>query len=180
MWTRRLGVLLVALALVLAGCGDSKPSRADVRERRINDPVRGDSVSARVGDIRLLTVRIERPEGVHAAGSNSAVFMTLANDGAADRLVAVSSVDSQSVVARDGSAAPTPGIDITVPERGVVSMQSPYGQHLELVDLKRDLGRREFVPVTFRFAEAGTVTVQVFVSGVDRQVVPSPSATGGG
>ena len=181
MWTRRLGVVLVAGALLLTGCGgESKPTRTDVREKRVNDPVRRESVSARVGDLRLLTVRIERPEGVHATGSNSAMFLTLANDGAADRLVAVSSVDARSVVARDGAAEPVPGIDIPVPERGVTSMQSPYGLHLELVDLKRDLGRREFVPVTFRFAEAGEVTVQVFVTGVDRQVVPSASPSGGG
>jgi copper(I)-binding protein len=179
MWTRRLEAFLVAIALVLAGCGETKPTRSDVREKRVNDPVRRDSVSARIGDIRLLTVRIERPEGVHAAGSNSALFMTIANDGKADHLVAVSSVDARSVVQRDGAGTPPPGIDVAVPERAVVSMQSPYGLHLELVDLKRDLGRREFVPVTFRFAEAGEVTVQVFVSGVDRQVVPSPSPSGG-
>jgi copper(I)-binding protein len=172
----------VLLALVLAGCGgESKPTREDVRDKRINDPVRRDSVSARVGDLRLLTIRIERPEGVHATGSNSAMFLTLANSGATDRLVAISSVDARSVVQREGAEAPAPGIDITVPEGDVVSMQSPYGLHLELVDLKRDLGKRTFVPVTFRFADAGEVTVQVFVSGVDRQVVPpSPSASRGG
>ncbi|MET0999488.1 MAG: copper chaperone PCu(A)C [Marmoricola sp.] len=175
-------VMALLLALVLGGCGgDSKPTREEVREKRINDPVRRDSVSARVGDLRLLTVRIERPEGVHATGSNSALFLTLANSGAAaDSLVAVSSVDARSVVQREGAEAPAPSIDIPVPEGDVVSMQSPYGLHLELVDLKRDLGKRTFVPVTFRFADAGDVTVQVFVSGVDRQVVPSPSASGGG
>ncbi|MET0930070.1 MAG: copper chaperone PCu(A)C [Aeromicrobium sp.] len=176
--TRRLGALLVALALVLAGCGGSLPSRSDIREKRINDPVRGDSVSARVGDIRLLAVHIEQPVGAHAADGNSALFLTLVNDGDADRLVAVSSVDARSVVARDGSGEPTPTIDLAVAARAVTAMQSPYGVHLELVELKRDLGRRAFVPVTFRFAEAGSVTAKVLVSGFDRQVVPTPSASG--
>jgi copper(I)-binding protein len=85
------------------------------------------------------------------------------------------------VVLREGAEPPAPKIEIAVPEGGVVSMQSPYGPHLELVELKRDLGNRSFVPVTFRFADAGDVTVQVFVSGVDRQVVPSspPTSSGG-
>ena len=177
-WTRQLGVLLGALTLVLTGCGSYTHSRADVREKRINDPVRGDSVSARVGDIRLLAVHIEQPVGSHAADGNSALFLTLANDGDDDRLVAVSSVDARSVVARVGAGTPAPSIDIAVPARSVTPMQSPYGEHLELVELKRDLGRRVFVPVTFRFATAGSVTVEVLVSGFDRQVVPSPSASG--
>ncbi len=59
----------------------------------------------------------------------------------------------------------------------VVSMQHASGQHLELVDLKRDLGKRSFVPATCRFDHAGEVTVQVFVSGVDHPVV-EPLPTG--
>jgi hypothetical protein len=48
---------------------------------------------------------------------------------------------------------------------------------LLLVDLERDLGKRTFVPVAFRFAKAGPVTVNVFVSGVDHPVVaPLPTA----
>ena len=40
-------------------------------------------------------------------------------------------------------------------------MQSADGLHLELVELKRDLGKRTFVPVSFRFEKAGPVTVKV-------------------
>jgi copper(I)-binding protein len=179
MWTRALGVLLVTLAMVLAGCGDSRPTQGDVREKRINDPVRRDSVSARVGAVHLQTVRIERSGGV-SAGGNSALFLSLSNTGADDRLVAVSTVDAQSVVARNGAAPPAGSVNVAVPKGDVVAMQSPYGLHLELVGLKSDLSARSFVPVTFTFARAGKVTVQVFVTRVDRQVVPSASPGDGG
>jgi copper(I)-binding protein len=181
---RRVGALgaalLLVLGVVLTGCGDSAPTRQDVRDKRVNDPVRRESVSARIGSIRLLTVRIERPEGAHAAGSNSALFLTLANSGVADTLVAVSSVDARSIVLRDGADPPKDHLDVRVDVGEVVPMQHASGLHLELVDLKRDLGKRSFVPVTFRFAQAGSVTVQVFVSGVDHPVVePLPTSDTG-
>src|SRR4051794_3374702 len=78
------GVLLVTLGLVLGGCGETKPTRAQVREKRINDPVRRESVSARVGDVRLQAVRIERPQGGSSPGGNSAMFLSLSNSGADD------------------------------------------------------------------------------------------------
>jgi copper(I)-binding protein len=173
--------LLLVLGVALSGCGDSVPSKPDVREKRIKDPVRRDSVSARVGSIRLLSIRIERPEGAHAAGSNSALFLTLANGGKADRLVAVSSVDARSVVQRNGAEPPQDSIDIRIDEGATVGMQHASGLHLELVDLQKELEKRSFVPVTFRFADAGPVTVQVLVSGADHPVVeplPSPDSTG--
>ena len=178
---RALVVVLLALGVVLAGCGDSVPSKSDVRDKRINDPVRRDSVSARVGSIRLLAMRIQRPDEAHAAGTNSALWLTLANSGAADTLVAVSSVDARSIVLRDVAQAPADSISVPVDAGATVSMQHASGLHLELVGLKRDIGKRSFVPVTFRFEKAGPVTVKVFVSGVDHPVVePVPSSAGTG
>ena len=180
---RLLAALLATLLVAgLGACGgDSKPTREEVREKRINDPVRRESVSARVGDIRLLAVRIQTPVGSHAEGSNSGLFLTLANSGPDDRLVAVSSVDARSVVQRTGAAEPAPSIGIDVAQNGTVSMQHADGLHLELVELEREVLARTFVPVTFRFRDAGTVNVKVFVSGVDHPVVPplpSTDATG--
>jgi periplasmic copper chaperone A len=179
-WRRAgvVGALLLVAPIALAACGgDQKPTRDQVREKRINEPVRRESVNASVGPVRLLTVRIETPVGEHEAGSNSALFLSLANSGPDDRLVAVSSVDARSVVQRTGAEPPASGIDIPVTTGATVSMQSPDGLHLELVELERDLGKRTFVPVSFRFAKAGPVTVKVFVSGVDHPVVaPLPTA----
>jgi copper(I)-binding protein len=173
--------LLLVLGLVLSGCGDDpKPTRDQVREKRINDGVRRGSVSARVRDIRLQVVRIERPEGAFAQGSNSAMFLALSNSGKDDRLVGATTPDAGSVVQRDGAGEPRATIDVAVPAGNVVSLQSPYGLHLELTDLETDLGGRSFVPVTFTFAEAGEVTVEVVLVRVARQVVPSRSPSVGG
>jgi copper(I)-binding protein len=172
--------LLLVLGVALTGCGGGKPSAQDVRDKRVNTPVRRDSVSARVGSIRLLAMRIQRPDEAHAQGTNSALWLTLANSGVADTLVAVSSVDARSVVLRDGADAPADSINVGVDAGATVPMQHASGPHLELVDLKRDIGKRSFVPVTFRFQNAGAVTVKVFVSGVDHPVVePLPSDSTG-
>jgi copper(I)-binding protein len=174
--------LLLVLAPALTACGDDHvPSSQDVRDKRVNDPVRRDSVSAQIGSIRLLAMRIQRPDEAHAAGTNSALWLTLANSGVADTLVAVSSVDAGSVILRDGDEAPADGINVRVDVGETVPMQHASGPHLELVDLERDIGKRSFVPVTFRFQNAGAVTVKVFVSGVDHPVVeplPTSDSTG--
>ena len=184
LWTRpsTLSVtLLLVVGAALSGCGSDVPSQSDVRVKRINAPVRRDSVSTQIGSIRLLAMRIQRPDGSHAAGTNSALWLTIANSGTADTLVGVSSVDARSVVLRDGADPPEKTIDVHVDVGGVVPMQHASGPHLELVDLERDIGKRSFVPVTFRFRYAGSVTVQVFVSGVDHPVVaplPASDSTG--
>lgn len=163
--------LVLPALLVPASCGESSPGES-VRHRRIDDPVRPDSVSTRVGPLRLLHIRIQRPEGVHLVGADSAMFLTIDNRGdEPDALVAVSSVDAQKIVLRDGDATPEPTIDVPIPAGGVASLQYPGGLHLELTGLKRELDRRQFVPMTFRFEQAGVVTVKVFVEGVDHPVV---------
>jgi len=168
-------VLVLLCCVVLAGCGGGDSAR----KGRINQPVRREATSSRVGDIRLVLVRIQQPDAAHAQGTNAALFLTLTNDSdKADTLTAVSSVDSQRVLLRDGSSDPEPAISVPVPAHGTVSLQHASGLHLELVDLKRDLPRRHFVPVSFRFENNGAVTFSVFVQGVDHPVVdPVPSAS---
>jgi copper(I)-binding protein len=172
---RYLALVLVALCCaVLTGCGQGEDA---ARKGRINEPVRREAVSSRVGDIRLVLVRIQQPDQVHANGTNAAMFLTLTNDSdQADTLTAVSTVDAERVLLRDGAAAPEPSISVVVPAHGTVSMQHASGLHLELVNLARDLPRRHFLPVTFRFESNGAVTFKVFVQGVDHPVVePVPS-----
>jgi copper(I)-binding protein len=161
-WARLLAVAAVAAA-TLTAC-DSAP---DLQQKRIENPVRGDSVNATIGSLNLLAVRIETPSDVvHVEGGNVGLFLTIANSGAtADTLTAASTVDAESIVFRDGMEEPAPRISVEIPPGGVASMQYPGGPHLELVALKRDVGGGRFMPVTFRFADAGSATVDVFVQG---------------
>ena len=178
-WARLLGVVAV-VGSTLTAC-ESAP---DLRQMRIENPVRGDSVNATAGPLSLLAVRIETPSDVvHVEGDNVGLFLTVANSGTtADTLTAAQTVDAESVVLRDGMEEPAPRISVAIPADGVASLQYPGGPHLELVGLKRDVAGGRFMPVTFRFADAGSVTVNVFVQGfahptVSPRSVPPASVT---
>jgi hypothetical protein len=171
-WVRRIALAAVAVSCLTA-CGDAADQR---RQQRIENPVRPDTVNARVGALSLLAVRIETPsDAVHVEGGNVGLFLTIANSGeTADTLVAASTVDARQIVYSDGTGDPRP-TRVEVPPGGVTSMQYPGGPHLELVGLERDVGGGRFMPVTFRFADAGPVTIDVFVQGFAHPTV-SPAA----
>lgn len=171
-WVRLLVLAAVAVSC-LTGCDDGEQRQ----QQRIDNPVRPDTVNARIGSLNLLAVRIETPEDVvHVEGGNVGLFLTIANSGdAADTLTAATTVDARQIVYRDGTGEPGP-IRVEVPPDGVASLQYPGGPHLELVGLKRDVGGGRFMPVTLRFANAGPVTVDVFVQGFAHPTVSPPAA----
>lgn len=119
---------LAAVCIVLAGSACSRAD--DPVDARIANPLRGNSVNAMVGDIRLLATRVEAPtDSVHLTNGNVGLFTTLANDGnEADRLVAVSTVYTRSIVLRDGHDGPDAPISVEVPGAGVTSLQYPGGR----------------------------------------------------
>jgi copper(I)-binding protein len=167
-------VCVVLLASGLAAC-ESAP---DLKQKRIDNPVRADSVNVTLGPLRLLGLRIETPaDAVHVTGGNTGLFVTIANSGPTpDTLVAASTVDAQSIVFRDGAGEVQSPPRVAVPADGVASMQYPGGPHLELVGLKRDVAGGRFMPVTFRFENAGVTTVDVFVQGYAHPTVAPPTA----
>jgi copper(I)-binding protein len=172
--TRRVArsiLLGLALGLVLTSCGENP------RHRRIDNPVRPDSVSTRIGQLQLQHIRIQRPDGVHAVGDDAGLFLTIDNRGPEDdTLIGVSSVDAQEVILRDGDSEPVTPLNVPIAAGDAASLQYVGHLHLELRGLQRELDRRQFVPVSFRFEQAGVVNVKVFVEGVDHPVV-SPLPT---
>jgi copper(I)-binding protein len=168
-------LVAVCVALALATACTRAP---DLASKRVQNPVRGSSVNAAAGHIRLLAVRVEAPDDdQHTAGDNVGLFLTVANDGpAADRLAAVSTANAEDVVMRDGSGSPA-AVSVDVPPRSAVSLQYPGALHLELVDLSLDTRGGVFLPVLFRFQTAGTVSVDVFVQGYAKPTVaPLPAS----
>jgi periplasmic copper chaperone A len=98
--------------------------------------------------------------------SSGAVYATIVNDGGDDRLVGVSSAaasamlhanDSSGGVARMRMVAALP-----VPAGARVTL-APGATHIMLGGLKAPLTAGDSFPATFRFAEAGPITVQVTV-----------------
>ena len=88
-----------------------------------------------------------------------------------DVLTSVTADAATSVVLRVGATHRKEGINLEVPPGGVSSLQYPGGPHFELVELKQDVGRGSFLPVTFHFRRAGEVEVNVFVQAFDRPIV---------
>lgn len=156
------------MAVTLSACSDG-----DLRQKRIDNPRRSDSVSATVGALRLLAIRIRAPgDAVHVKGDTVGLFLTLANDGhRSDALTAVTAPAAHAVVFRVGATNCEKGIHVEVPAGGVASLQYPGGPHFELVDLRQDVGRGTFLRVTFHFQRAGDVEVNVFVQAFDRPIV---------
>jgi copper(I)-binding protein len=156
------------MALALSACSD-----VDLRQKRIDNPRRPDSVSVAVGTVRLLAVRVIAPgDAVHVKGDTVGLFLTLANDGLrSDALTSVSAAAAESVVLRVGATHRKEGIQVEIPPGGVTSMQYPGGPHLELVELRHDIGRGTFLPVTFHFRKAGVITLNVFVQAFGHPII---------
>jgi len=88
-------------------------------------------------------------------------FLTVANSGAADRLVGVSCTCSQSAelhsMTMDGGVMKMRKLDaIDVPAKGSVTLE-PGGMHLMLIGLKAPLAEGQDVPLELRFDKAGAV-----------------------
>ena len=97
-------------------------------------------------------------------GSNSAVYLTIANTGGgADTLTGVRSDDAGAVEMhqmsiKDNVASMRQVGEIPIPARGEVRLD-PNGYHLILVNVSRDLRVGDTVELTLTFKQAGQVFV---------------------
>jgi len=88
-------------------------------------------------------------------------FVTIANSGAADRLVSVSCTCSQSAelhsMTMDGGVMKMRKLEgIDVPAKGSLVLE-PGGMHLMLIGLKAPLAEGQSVPLELRFDKVGVV-----------------------
>lgn len=150
-----LGAFALA-ALMLPACGGRSSASA---------------VAARVGDIEVLDAYLPDP----ASPSVAALYLTVRNTGAhADALIGASSPISASASMHsetaDGMAETmTPIARVPVPAHGEATL-APGHDHVMLEALNASLRTGETVPVTLRFARAGTVVVRVPVVPLDAAV----------
>ena len=128
--------------------------------------------SARAGDILLVNSYAEEPRGDWAApGADLRVYAWLFNDGQRpDELLSVSSPIAGSV-AVNGSSLPA-----ELPPQEWLSF-GPTGSYLVLDGLTRPVRAGRTLPITFVFAEAGTLRVDVVALEHESAVTPSPSPT---
>lgn len=163
------------MSVATASCSSS----ATPQQKRIANPVRADSVNATVGNLRLLAARVEAPsDSVHVQDGNVGLFLTVANIGSSDdTLTGATSPDATSIVYRNGTQPIQPTIAVPIPAGGVASLQYPGGPHLELVGLSQNIPGGTFLPVTFTFASAGSIVMNVFVQGFAHPTVSPPTAS---
>jgi hypothetical protein len=95
----------------------------------------------------------------------AAAYLTIASAGAGDRLVSAASpaagtVEIHTTVTQAGSQHMTSAAELVVPAGGSVRLE-PGGQHLMLIGLKAPMVPGTTVALSLRFAEAGTVAIDV-------------------
>jgi periplasmic copper chaperone A len=158
----KVAVAALLALLLLAGCGSMQAGSGNPYRARI-----GVDTDGQVGQLRLLSVAIAAPDGrgsTHLAGDSAELFLTIANDGGAeDVLTAATSEAAQQVVFRNGDASPDPRLELSVPPAGVAVLRETTGPHLELSGLRETLHSGLSVPVTFRFRDAGSLSLEVRV-----------------
>jgi copper(I)-binding protein len=173
---RRTAVVLAAvlLPLALAGCGVGQDPQT-YRERTTQD-----ASNIAVGDLALRDVAIQPPDNgaaEAAAGSNGLVTLTIVStSGQADTLTSVSSPAASSTDIVDGTGHPVQSL--TVPSNGSVG-SGDFG--VVLRGLTGALRPGTYVPMTFTFANAGSVTFKVPMKIYDSPVPRasySPQAAG--
>ena len=93
-------------------------------------------------------------------GNAHALTVTITNEGAADRLISVSSEEATGVMAMGADS--TDGLTIPAGSAPGLSMD---GAHVMLTGLPADMEEGRLVPVTLTFAKAGTLTTRARLGG---------------
>jgi copper(I)-binding protein len=166
--------LAAALAgglLLLAGCGGTEPDEA-----LSDDPaeVEGGAVGPDVrvnDDVGLQQVQLEYPlDGVYEAGEDARLFMAVTNTGGEPvTLTDISGPDFSGVRVETAEGQ---GLPLTVDANDNLYAGAEGPPDVTLLDLGRELRSSQSVPVTFTFAEAGEVTVDVPVSAEGQDPTP--------
>lgn len=114
-------------------------------------------------DVSLLQVQLEYPlDGVYEAGEDARLFMAVSNTGGNPvTLTDISGpdFDGVEVVTAEGQGLP---LTLDAQDNLYVGAEGP--PEVTLLDLGQELRSSQSIPVTFTFAEAGEVTVDVPVS----------------
>lgn len=124
---------------------------------------------ATLGDLTISDARAPEP-----TGPNGALYFTITNEGAADRLLGATTQSSPDVqlheTVEDGGATSMKELPdgVEVPAEGTVRLE-PGGTHAMLMDVKR-VESGSMMPVTLTFEKAGELNVLV-------PVVPVTEAT---
>jgi hypothetical protein len=140
--------LFAAASLVLTGCGAGQYAQS------VNEQAAMLGANGKVGDLSALNVRLQRPPGEKfPAGSDARVLLWLSNDGInPDNLTGVSTSAAKSVqFTGDG----------VIPGQTLIDLSGETGPQLTVTGFTADLYDGVSIPMTFSFAKAGSLTLNV-------------------
>jgi hypothetical protein len=166
-------VLAVAGCAVLAVGACGRPEE-DAPLEDAGFEVEGGAVGPDVrvnDDLGLQQVQLEYPlDGVYGEGENARLFFAITNTGTDPAsLVDIIGPDfgGVRVETADGTGLP---LQVDANDNAYVGAKGP--PEVTLLDLDRSLRSSQSIPVTFTFADAGEVTLEVMVSAQDQQPLP--------
>jgi copper(I)-binding protein len=162
---RRLAAAVAGATLLLAGC--SAPNLEE--DAPAEDPgteVDGGAVGpdTRVNDdVSLLQVQLAYPDdGVHEVGEEAPLYVAVSNTGGDP--VTVTDISGPDFSGVRVETAEGQGLPLTVDAQDTLYVGAEGPPSVTLLDLGQELRSSQSIPVTFTFAEAGEVTVDVMVS----------------
>lgn len=140
--------LFAAMTLAVSGCAAGQYSQTAQQVAAI------DGANATVGNIAVLNVRLAPTEReYYPAGSSARVLLYISNDGlSADSLEGVSTSAARSVKITG---------DATLPPQALSDFASETGTEITVTGFLQDQYYGVSIPMTFSFANAGTVDVNV-------------------
>ena len=130
------------------------------------------------------TMRVENAWSRPALqGRTGVVYLTVIDDGAADRLTSVASpVAAQATLhesVTENGVAKMRGVAALPVAQGKQLTLAPNGYHIMLMGLKQPLKQGDTFPITLGFANAGQVTVTVTVQKAGGNMSMNHDAMGG-
>ena len=152
--------------LLLAGCGADDP--------KPGPEVAGGNagVDEQVGSgIKVLDVELEFPlDGSYEAGEDARLFLAISNLGESpDDLLSVTGPD----FAEARLTGEADGFPLTVDAENTAYVGAEGEPVITLLDLERELRSSQSIPVTFRFEDAGAVTVDAVVAAEGQTPAPT-------
>lgn len=123
----------------------------------------GVAAPAAAAEVHVGTLVIENAWARASAGTAAGAFLTIRNDGEADRLVGVTTdaaSDAQvHTTVKNGEVMEMRAVDaLDIPAHGSVALR-PGSYHVMLMGLKHPLKAGDTLSLTLRFEKAGTVAV---------------------
>lgn len=162
---RALTAAFAGATLLLAGCSADELEE-DAPAEDPGTEVDGGAIGpdTRVNDdVSLLQVQLEYPlDGVYEVGEDARLFMAVSNTGGDPvTLTDISGPDfgGVAVTTEEGT-----GLPLTVDPQDNLYVGAEGPPEVVLLDLGQELRSSQSIPVTFTFAQAGEVTIEVPVS----------------